>query len=127
MKCKKEEFWKIYSIKDEIFNASAAWYDFQMPNLKYEWKNLWSEANDCEYMETKNVSVMEIAQLSNVAEWLEYELDVDYDVLNDKEITSCVNDIEEEIDEDEFYILSVKTALRHISNVIKMRWVLSFI
>ena len=34
-----KEFWKMYNIKDAIFNVAAAWDDIQVSNLKNGWNN----------------------------------------------------------------------------------------
>lgn len=40
---KVKEYWKNYTIKDDIFNVASAWADLTVSNLKNGWNKLWPE------------------------------------------------------------------------------------
>lgn len=96
-----KEFWKLYTIKDAIFNVASAWNDLKVTNLKNGWNKLWPETEESE--ECELVTVDDIVQLCNnlqtsenlttedVTEWLECDkLNGGFEILNDDEIISSM-------------------------------------
>ena len=117
-------------MKDAIFNVASAWTDLTVSNLNNGWNKLWPEqtpsSNESEEIET--VSVDEIVQICNsnelnietitteeVIDWLDCDKqDEGFEILNDDELISNVNAVEEEVEDgDEESVLNQNPTTSH--------------